>query len=276
MIKYSDVVTPTKMTSGTHFKANQFSRLAFKGLSGPVLNIDQFEMNGPTFAAHPHAGFSAVTYLFESSIGGFVNRDSLGNTVYLHPGSTHWTRASRGIVHEELPIENGKTVKGLQIFFNLPASHQNERPAAFHVSPDAVITQTTKDGVRYRVSVNGTKIEGQPALAQPALVSEVTLPMDTRYSIPIEANFAGVLLVVDGQVEIDATTVKADHAVGFKTDKASEIVLRGLTNNSKVVLVAGESFEQAVFQRGPFILASQQQLDDSIQRFQSGEFGQLT
>ncbi len=36
----------------------------------PVISVDHFRMSQPTFAPHPHAGFSAVTYLFEDSEDG--------------------------------------------------------------------------------------------------------------------------------------------------------------------------------------------------------------
>ncbi|MBL9037658.1 MAG: pirin family protein, partial [Archangium sp.] len=41
----------------------------------PFLNVDHFTMSQPTFPPHPHAGFSAVTVLFEDSPGAFINRD---------------------------------------------------------------------------------------------------------------------------------------------------------------------------------------------------------
>lgn len=54
-------------------------------------------MSEPTFPPHPHAGFSAVTYLFEDSGGALVNRDSLGDRSRIEPGALHWTQAARGI-----------------------------------------------------------------------------------------------------------------------------------------------------------------------------------
>ena len=45
----------------------------------PFLNIDLFHVTGIVFAPHPHAGFSAVTYLFDDSTTPIRNRDSLGD-----------------------------------------------------------------------------------------------------------------------------------------------------------------------------------------------------
>ena len=55
-------------------------------LTNPFLGIDHAWMNGPTFPPHPHAGFSAVSYLFLDSETGIHNRDSLGGRQQILPG----------------------------------------------------------------------------------------------------------------------------------------------------------------------------------------------
>ncbi|WP_455820879.1 pirin family protein [Pseudomonas cerasi] len=59
---------------------------------------------------------SAVSYLLSDSETGMPNRDSLGTQSLIQPGGFHWTMAGKGIVHKEVPAEQGKTVHGLQIF----------------------------------------------------------------------------------------------------------------------------------------------------------------
>lgn len=85
----------------------------------PFLNLDDFTMSQPTFPPHPHAGFSAITYMFEDSPGAFVNRDSLGDRSLIEPGAFHWTQAARGMMHEEVPEHPGVRCHGLQMFVNL-------------------------------------------------------------------------------------------------------------------------------------------------------------
>jgi hypothetical protein len=54
----------------------------------PYLAIDHFYMSQPVFPSHPHAGFSAVTLIFEDSENTFVNRDSKGDMSLIRPGTT--------------------------------------------------------------------------------------------------------------------------------------------------------------------------------------------
>src|SRR6266508_3788 len=88
-------------------------------LIDPFIGVDHAWMSAPTFPPHPHAGFSAVSYLFLDSETGIANQDSIGNHNLIRPGGLHWTTAGRDVVHEEVSAEAGKTVHSLQLFVNL-------------------------------------------------------------------------------------------------------------------------------------------------------------
>src|SRR5207344_819889 len=113
----------------------------------PLLAIDHFNIRVPVFTPHPHAGFSAVTYLFEDSEGDFIDRDSLGNHVVARPGGVLWTVAGRGVMHDEFPARPGKLSHGLQLFVNLPSTEKEQEPKLLFVDgPDVPVFQRT--GVR--------------------------------------------------------------------------------------------------------------------------------
>ena len=79
---------------GTGFQAEGWREPL--ALLDPFLMVDHFRMREAAFAPHPHAGFSAVTYLFDDSATGLVSRDSLGGEHAIAPGGLHWTLAGRG------------------------------------------------------------------------------------------------------------------------------------------------------------------------------------
>ena len=106
-------------------------RLDLEGLGGfaaPVMGFDHYRMSGPTFAPHPHAGFSAVSYVFENSKGGLRNRDSLQHDLVIEPGAMVWTQAGSGVVHDEFPAQAGREVHGVQIFINLASRNKTLSP----------------------------------------------------------------------------------------------------------------------------------------------------
>lgn len=142
---------------GSGFVARQFSQEMFSGDMKPILMVDDFVMTSPTFPPHMHAGISAVTVMFEDSLGGFRNRDTLGSDLALKPGDLYWLTAGSGAVHEELP-ESGARTHALQIFVDLPGHLKSEPARAFHVKAEDV-TIIEADGHRVRVVLDGSAPE---------------------------------------------------------------------------------------------------------------------
>lgn len=83
----ASVGSAVKRPSPYEFSAANVSSRSVGRDIDPVITIDHFHIRAPMFAPHPHAGFSAVTYLFEDGEGEFINRDSLGDQVVAHPGA---------------------------------------------------------------------------------------------------------------------------------------------------------------------------------------------
>jgi redox-sensitive bicupin YhaK (pirin superfamily) len=62
----------------------------------PFVDLTLFDMSQPVFRPHPHAGFSAVTYMLESSAGTFRNRWTAGPDELISPGTIHWNTGGIG------------------------------------------------------------------------------------------------------------------------------------------------------------------------------------
>lgn len=276
MIRWSQVHCPAPVEHGEVFSARQFSRHALEQLCDPVLQVDWFNMAGPTFPPHPHAGFSAVTYLFADSPNGFINRDSLGNTCQILPGAVHWSRASRGIVHEEFPIPDGGPALGLQIFVNLPAKYQLDPPAAFAV-PAEEIERVKGEGWISRLAICGQTLAGDPdALPAPVLIEETRIDDGHSRELNLPAGWGGLLIVIEGSVSINnGTTVSTHESIAMATDEDSEVTLSALGNSARFVVIAGERTNQPAFQHGPLTMASQELLQDRIESLNRGEFGEI-
>jgi len=108
-LQHSQRVTGTCFSIGNGFEAQSLKHEQFDGLMDPLVMIDHYTMTTPTFGAHPHAGMSSVSILFEDSEGVFNNRDSLGNNIDLLPGDAYWLMAGRGAIHDEKPTRGSHT-----------------------------------------------------------------------------------------------------------------------------------------------------------------------
>lgn len=261
MIHFSPVYTPIQMRQGAAFLAWQYPRQAFGNLIDPVLNIDWFEMSGPTFPAHPHAGFSAVTYLFADSPNGFINRDSFGDVQDIRPGGLHWSRASRGMMHEETPVPGAGPARGLQIFINLPAASQADPAAAFAV-PAAMVKSHSGKGWESRIAVDGTTLgQATQALPSPVRIEEISLNGVAMREVEVPAAWGGILILLEGSLLIGAEALAAGQAIGFAADVADHFQIATSSGPARIAVVSGAQLKQPIFAYGPLMLASPASLE---------------
>ena len=97
----NDIAQLHRMNIGSGFRAYSLRGGEMAEPIDPFLGVDHAWMSAASFATHPHAGFSAVSYLFLDSETGVNNRDSLGMRNLIQPGGLHWAAAGRGVLHDE-------------------------------------------------------------------------------------------------------------------------------------------------------------------------------
>lgn len=239
----------------------------------PFVMVDHFVMPDAVFAPHPHAGFSAVTYLFEDSAGGVHNRDSFGPPRDILPGALHWTQAGRGMVHEELPSVPGRAAHGLQIFVNSARANKLVPPAAFHLRPDDVPVVEAAGGARVRVVLGDFGGAASRIGAHtPVTLLDITLAPHGRLEVPLPRSQQAFAIVVDGG--LDGLTVAGKYALRF--DAAGDaIALAAAADGARLVLLAGEPLREPVFTHGPFVGNDAADVAAMIRRYQAGQMGAL-
>jgi redox-sensitive bicupin YhaK (pirin superfamily) len=121
----------------------------------PFLLLDEFKSDAGTdylagFPDHPHRGFETVTYMLA---GAMQHRDHKGNEGNLRPGSIQWMTAGRGIIHSEMPQQQGGLMWGFQLWVNLPAAEKMTAPRYQDIPPEEVPEVVLESGITIRVLV---------------------------------------------------------------------------------------------------------------------------
>ena len=272
-------VAPLKrMNRGSHFRAFGLHGEEAAATIDPFLAVDHAWIGAPTFPPHPHAGFSAVSYLFLDSETGISNRDSLGNHNLILPGGLHWTAAGRGVVHEEVPAETGKTAHMLQIFVNLARERQSAPPFALSLAPQDVPV-VPLPGARVRVPL-GAYGESRSPLMPPTDVCLLDLSLDegSELNVPVAAGRNAFVMPIHGTLTVDGQRFDSDEPrlPLFPAQAAPRsLTLQARQGSTKAVLFAGQPLLQPVHWRGSMALASEQALAAAIAAYQRGEFGAL-
>lgn len=272
------IVSLKPMNFGSHFRAFALRGGEMSEPIDPFLGVDHAWISAPTFPPHPHAGFSAVSYLFLESETAVENHDSLGNHNLIQPGGLHWTAAGRGVMHEEFPVETGKTVHMLQIFVNLAQDRQGNEAFALSLEPqDVPVVQLP--GAKIRVPLGSYGTVHSP-LKPPTDVGLLDINLDAggELSLPIAAGQSAFVMPIFGSLWVDGQRFDAGEyrLPGFPAQAAPHVIkLAADDGGAKAVLFSGTPLHQPVFWQGPMALASTEALSNAIASFQRGEFGKL-
>jgi redox-sensitive bicupin YhaK (pirin superfamily) len=266
----------TKRPGSYEFSAAHVSGASVGHAIDPVIGIDHFTIRAPTFAPHPHAGFSAVTYLFEDSEGEFINRDSLGHQLLAKPGAVIWTVTGSGVMHEEFPRTRGQRSHGLQVFVNLAAAEKMQPPRVLFVDgPEVPIFE--RPGARARVVV-GSAGDVRGKIEPPGDITflDVKLDPDAAFEQPVSPERSVLAYVIEGSALVgdEARPLGALGAVSFATD-GDAVLLRAGGDGARVVLIAGRPLRERVVAQGPFIMNSEEQIASAIERYRAGGMGRL-
>ncbi|HWX01828.1 pirin family protein [Collimonas sp.] len=277
-IVVSPVVAGHEMRIGQGFNAMHFTESDFQGMIDPVVMLDHFHMTAPTFEPHPHAGISAVTYVFEDSASPHHNYDSLGNQGPIHAGDLHWFVAGRGAVHTEQPEGENPHVHALQIFVNLPAAQKMMAPHALHVdAADMPVFQAP--GVRVRVAAGESQGLRSPAqLPQPFTLLDGFLEAGGTFEHAVPAGWNAMIYAVQGTlgVSMDAFActqqVTAGQALG--SSEASAVRLTA-ADSAHFVILSGPALREPMVKHGPLVMNTLEQMNDRLRAYRRGEFGRL-
>ena len=269
------VINRPERAHGPGFRSRAF-RLPDGLRLDPFLAFDEFFMSAPTFPPHPHAGFSAVTFMFEDSPGAFINRDSLGDRSRIGPGALHWTQAARGMMHEEVPETPGVDCHGVQMFVKLSRQDELAPPSAKHLNAEE-IPVLTPPGARIRVVVGElgdtrSPIEG---LLTPIRLLDVQIQPKASLRLPTPAGWTSFAIVVGGGGEGAPGAALRAHDGILWANEGDSLGLTAGAEGLHLLIASGPPLGEPVVFGGPFALTSQDRVAEAGDRYRRGEMGRL-
>jgi len=250
----------------------------------PFLLFDHFAFNDPIegpirgFPTHPHRGIETVTYILEGAVR---HRDSLGNLGVIGPGDVQWMTSGRGILHEEMPQRgpNG-VIDGFQLWVNLPAAQKMSQPRYQEVNA-ASIPCVGKDGLTIRVvagEFEGVKGPVTQIAANP-LYMDLTLEAGAEVSLPVFSGKTAVAYVFEGQGDFgrdengQGEFIQAVHMLVF-ADGDYLRVQAAPNSHVRFMLMAGLPFKEPIVPYGPFVMNTQEEIQQALADLRNGTFVQ--
>jgi redox-sensitive bicupin YhaK (pirin superfamily) len=265
------------MSDRPEFRAYSLGRHNLGDGIDPFIQLDHFYMRAPIFPPHPHAGFSAVTYLFEDSEGSFQNRDSLGDRALIHPGDLHWTQAGSGLMHEEVPSPLNTLCHGAQIFVNLAAKHKWSQPVALHLDSAQVPEYAIPTGGKVRVVVGAAfGLESPLQPLTPVTLLDVMLPPQGKIVHTLPPSHHAFVHVIQGSGEFGAGRSHLEALDVALLEPGSEIAtVQARAIGLHYLLGAGEPLNEPIVSQGPFVMNTAEEIQKAIVAYQSGRMVRL-
>jgi hypothetical protein len=246
-------------------------------LYDPFLLFDHFAFNDPVegpivgFPMHPHRGIETVTYMLEGSVH---HRDSLGNAGLIGPGDVQWMTSGRGIMHEELPRRGPDgVIAGFQLWVNLPAALKMTKPRYQEVSA-ATIPFAKRDGATIRVvagEVDGVRGPVTEIAANPVYL-DVTLEGNAEFVYPVPHDDQVLAYVFQGQgcFGAEQQPIEAVRMIVFDEGDRVEVQTEG--GGVRFMLVAGAPFREPIAPYGPFVMNTNQEIQQALYELRNGTF----
>tara|TARA_B100000315_G_C14595513_1_gene598850 strand:- start:333 stop:1208 length:876 start_codon:yes stop_codon:yes gene_type:complete len=246
---------------------------------GPVVYAPGEAIGAPD---HPHRGFETVTYLLQ---GGIEHKDSAGHVGRLGAGDVQWMTAGSGIVHSEMPtqqfFQEGGAMHGFQLWVNLPAALKTLVPRYQEIPREKIPHGLSKDGLAHVVVIAGralgvegvidthTSVHYQDWTLKPG--ADVLTDVDSKHSVGV--------YVFSGQIKVgcDLQHINAGQFAVLREGLLVRlVVLPEERTEARLLLLAGLPVNEPVVRHGPFVMSTEEELQQAVLDYQSGRMGKIS
>ncbi|MDO9163075.1 MAG: pirin family protein [Methylococcaceae bacterium] len=267
------IITGQPVTEGAGVKIIRLVSQPLHRRLDPFLMLDAFRSDDPNdylagFPDHPHRGFETVTFMIA---GRMRHRDSAGHEGLLQNGGVQWMNAGAGVIHSEMPEQEGGVMEGFQLWLNLSAKDKLSAPWYRDIAAETIPTFET-GGVTVNVIAGASHgIEG--AVTRPVtepLYLDLHLEAGSGFEQALPDGYNGFIYVYRGAVSVGDKTV-AERQLGILANNAaSDGVVLQAEQAARVLLIAGRPLKEPIVQHGPFVMNTEEEIIKAVSDFRHG------
>ncbi|MGH8617062.1 MAG: pirin family protein [Burkholderiales bacterium] len=266
---------PVRSVFSYHDRAAELSPFLLLDYAGPATFPPTTQRKG--VGEHPHRGFETVTIVYDGEV---EHRDSSGGGGIIGPGDVQWMTAAGGLVHEEFHgpafAKKGGAFEMIQLWVNLRAKDKMAQPGYQGIT-NAQIPRVALPEDAGAVRVIAGDYEGNKGPARtfsPVNLWDVRLNAGKRVAFKVPAGYTTAVFVMSGQVTLAGgeTVGEAELAV---LERAGEAFSLEATENTKLMILNGEPFNEPVVGHGPFVMNTRAEIVQAMSDYQNGKMGQI-
>ena len=275
--KIVKIIEPQPVVEGAGVKLKRSIGARTLDHVDPFLLLDDFTSKNPAdyqagFPLHPHRGIETVTYLLSGAVR---HKDTLGNSGQIGAGEVQWMTAGRGIMHEEMPQARPEGIAGFQLWVNLPAKLKMNAPRYQNISANEIPEVRRDGGATIRVIAGSVDDVSGPVggiAAEPTYLDILLAPGGSFiHSIP--RGHAAFAYLFEGAARFggdESSVVTGPRLVVLGDGDA----VQTRTDNSpaRFLLVSGKPLNEPIARYGPFVMNTQEEIEQTLRELQQGTF----
>jgi len=275
-----DIIKPQTVIEGAGVKLKRSIATRTLDHIDPFLLFDHFGSDKPEdyirgFPMHPHRGIETVTYM----INGKVNhKDTLGNSGSIGSGDVQWMTSGGGIMHAEMPQPQDGEMVGFQLWINLPATLKMCRPRYQNIDSEQIPEVRRENGVKIRLiagELDGVRGAVSEIYADPTYL-DVTIPAGGSFSDPIQKDHNVFAYVFEGRGAFGPPGNGKENSAGQPClvvfGPGDTVNARTLDQPVRFLLVAGKPLGEPIARYGPFVMNTQEEIQQALADLRNGTF----
>jgi len=225
---------------------------------------------------HPHRGFETVTFAYAGEID---HRDSSGGGGTIGAGDVQWMTAASGVVHEEMHsqafTEKGGLFEMIQLWVNLPAASKMTPPRYQSIKRDTLVKFRQGDAVGRLVAGPLAGARGPANTHSPITVFDLSFEQDGVSEFELEAGTTTLVFLSRGSGTAQRTTeISARDLLVLDRNTSGRVRLEAKAGSHALVL-NGKPLGEPVVAQGPFVMNTQEQINQAFHDYRSGKMGHL-
>jgi len=227
---------------------------------------------------HPHRGFETVTVVYEGEV---EHRDSTGAGGKIGPGDVQWMTAGAGILHEEFHSEaftrRGGNLHMVQLWVNLPAKDKMTTPS-YQTLLNKDIPVVALPGEAGSLRVIAGEFGGRRGAARtfsPVDVWDVRLEQGRNATFNFKEGNTVALVILRGNVQINGGDIVREGQFVLMDREAGDVLLEAGGVDASFLVLSGEPLDEPIAGYGPFVMNTNEEIEQAIRDFNSGQFGRI-
>ena len=240
----------------------------------PFLMLDLASLCLPAgFPDHPHRGFATLSYLLSGKV---FHEDFKGHKGELGPGDVQVMTPGKGIVHSEMPGSFTEPAIGFQLWLNLKAKEKYCDPD-YQEYKSANLPIFEKKDLKVKIVVGSYEKMVSPIKGKTEFeFFDFQMAANSQLTVPIKKGWSTFIVTHKGSMAIDEVQkVEEKDGFFFETNEESEAELNLKTGDKECsfIFVSGEACKEPIFQYGPFVLTTKEELAKAFDDYQMGKNG---